>query len=97
VEDRTLTIRQQIAEELRGGFLTAKDISRAVGVTEKDVAGHLAHVEKSLHEGEFVIEPSRCVECGFVFKKRRRLKTPGKCPVCRSEEITETRFGILEK
>lgn len=45
----------------------------------------------------FVVEPSECLKCGFVFKKRDRLKTPGKCPVCKSEEITETRYGVAER
>ncbi len=36
-----LTTRQNIAETLRGGFFTAKEISRAVGVREKEVLDHL--------------------------------------------------------
>lgn len=98
VDERSTTIRQQIAEELRGGAMTAKDISRAVGIPEKEVAGHLEHVSKSCHgDEELRVEPSRCLGCGFVFRKRRRLKTPGRCPVCRSEEITETRFKVSRR
>jgi len=97
------TVRQMISEVLRGQLLTAKDISREVGIKEKEVLEHLPHVARSLghkgpHEGgreeKLVTEPSECLGCGFVFRKRARLKTPGKCPVCRSEEITETRYGI---
>lgn len=94
------TIRQMILEVLATGMLTARDISKAVGVKEKDVLAHLPHVARSVqHSGEveFVVEPSECLSCGFVFRKRDRLKTPGKCPVCRSEEITETRFGVVGK
>ncbi|HLC18263.1 MAG TPA: transcriptional regulator [Thermodesulfobacteriota bacterium] len=97
------TVRQMISEVLRDRMLTAKDISREVGIKEKEVLEHLPHVARSLghkgpHEGgreeKLVTEPSECLGCGFVFRKRARLKTPGKCPVCRSEEITETRYGI---
>jgi len=100
VDHTDLTIRQRITEALKGNMLTAKDISRAVGISEKDVSEHLSHIARSVtNKGDeaFVTEPSRCLECGFVFRKRERLKTPSKCPVCRSEEITETRFGIEVK
>jgi predicted Zn-ribbon and HTH transcriptional regulator len=85
-----------ISDVLEGGALTARDISKAVSVREKEVIEHLPHVARSVGPGRrLVMEPSSCLECGFVFKKRRRFKTPGKCPVCRSEEITETRYGIV--
>lgn len=96
-----LTARQKIIEALKGGMLTAKDISRQVGIKEKEALEHLPHVEKTVsspgaHGGlRFVVEQSKCLECGFAFKKRDRLKTPSRCPVCRSEEITETKFGII--
>jgi len=108
MNEKTLTVRQRIAEALREDMMTARDISRAVGVKEKDVLEHLPHVARTIEgkgggkgggpeEETFVVEPSECLECGFVFKKRDRLKTPGKCPVCRSEEITETMYGIVER
>ncbi len=34
------TVRQRIIEALRGGFLSAKDISKAAGIREKDVREH---------------------------------------------------------
>jgi len=96
-----LTVRQRIIEALKGRFLTAKEISQTVGVKEKEVTEHLPHIAMTLGGDEaafsFVTEPSECLECGFVFRKRERLKTPSKCPVCRSEEITETRFGVKER
>lgn len=96
-----LTDRQRIIESLRGRMLTAREISESVGLKEKDVLEHLPHIAKSLsthgHSGaRLSVEPSECLGCGFVFRKRERLKTPSKCPVCRSEEITETRFGVFE-
>jgi hypothetical protein len=91
------TIRQQILFALRGGLLTAKELSKAVGIREPEVLAHLPHVARSLgRPARFVVEPSACLDCGFVFRKRTRLKTPGKCPVCKSEGVTETRYGVLE-
>ncbi|MBI5454877.1 MAG: transcriptional regulator [Deltaproteobacteria bacterium] len=96
-----LTARQRIIEALKGGMLTAKDISRAVGLKEKDVIDHLPHVAKSIEARKgggvrFIVEPSRCLDCGFVFRKRERLKSPGKCPICKGEGITEARYGIVD-
>ncbi len=45
----------------------------------------------------FVVEQSNCLSCGFEFRKRERLKTPSRCPICSSEEITEMRFGIIKE
>jgi len=68
---------------------------------EKEVQGHLAHIARSVAAAggpeRFVVEPSSCINCGFVFKKRDRLKTPSRCPICASEEITETRFKITQE
>ena len=95
------TVRQRIIEALRGGFLSAKDISNAVGIREKDVREHLIHAARSIHRGQrherLAFEPSKCMSCVFTFRKRERLITPSRCPVCRSEEITETRYGILPR
>jgi hypothetical protein len=75
--------------------VTARDLSRFLGITEKEVYQHLPHVERSLRHGvSLITEPARCLDCGFVFKKRKRFTTPGRCPVCRSEAITPAAYGI---
>jgi len=68
---------------------TARDLSRALGIPEKEVYYHLSHIEKSLRlRGGVIQEPARCLDCGFNFKKRHRLTSPSRCPICRSEAIT---------
>lgn len=99
MDRKDLTARQSIIEAISGRKLTSKEISGAVGIREKDVLEHLDHISRSFHKGRpdgrvFVVEPSECLDCGFVFRKRERLRTPSRCPVCKSEGITETRFGI---
>jgi len=90
------TIRQRIAELLHGEPLTAREISAAVGIREKDVARHLQHIRQSLHGGavRLELEAATCRKCGFVFVKRERLDRPGRCPVCKGESISEPRFAI---
>lgn len=96
-DERGETVRQSIRDALADGALTALEISGAVGIPERDVAGHLASIERGAkHRGErFVVEPARCEGCGFVFKKRERLSTPSRCPACRSERIHPPRFRIV--
>lgn len=78
------------------GGLTAKDLSSRVGISEKDVADHLAHLEKSLKAQGLRLEvlPASCIQCGFTFKERRRFTRPGACPECRSTRIDPPAFRV---
>jgi predicted Zn-ribbon and HTH transcriptional regulator len=90
---RQETLRHEIVALLSDESLTAKQISELVGIQEKDVLEHLEHIKIALH-GELVVVPASCLGCGFSFRKRERLKGPGKCPVCRSERIAEPHFRL---
>lgn len=94
--ERHETIRRHIMSAIEGKALSAKDISAEVGISEKEVYDHLEHIHRSFHHGGgyLVVTPAECQGCGFVFKKRDRLKKPGKCPVCNGESITEPLFTI---
>lgn len=94
--ERQETIRQQIISLLEGNTLSAKDISTDIRVSEKDVYGHLEHIQRTMNKTKynFLIMPSECKKCGFVFRKRDRLRKPGKCPVCRGESIQDPLFSI---
>jgi len=97
--ERQETIRHKIISVLEGQALSAKEISSKVMVPEKEVYEHLEHIQKSLNKRErnLIITPAECKKCSFVFRKRDRLKKPGKCPVCRSELISEPLFSIRKK
>lgn len=79
--------------------VTLNDISRMASVAERDVPHHLAHLDRSLSHGpeELLIDPARCVGCGFVFAKRTRFVRPGQCPDCKARRITLPRFRILPR
>ena len=89
------TIRQDIMDILRDRYCSARDISKLMGLREREVYDHLTHIEKSLHEPQrLIIEPSKCLSCGFVFIKRKRLTMPGRCPVCKKQHITRPIYRI---
>jgi transcriptional regulator len=94
--ERSATVREALEAELRKGPASARDLSTAVGIREKDVAGHLEHVEQSARaRGErLVVEPAGCADCGFRFAGRTRLTKPGSCPECRSTRIDPPLFSL---
>jgi predicted Zn-ribbon and HTH transcriptional regulator len=106
---RSETIRQTIITLLEdqesenhgsgGRPLSALEISGHVGVAEKEVYKHLVHIQRSINKSgdRFQTIPAECRQCGFVFRKRERLKKPGRCPVCRSESIQEPLFSIVKE
>ena len=95
-QSRSQTVRQALAEALRAGPATARDLSKVVGISEHDVSGHLVHLAKSLRSrGEkLVIEPARCLDCGFAFSRRERPARPSHCAGCRGTRLTLPEFSI---
>jgi len=91
-----MTVREELAEALRRAPATAHELSREVGLKEKDVADHLGHLARSLetHGERLAIDPAACIACGFVFSGRERLTRPGACPRCRSTRIDPPVFRI---
>lgn len=90
------TVRAGLRRALREGPATARELSVAVGIREKDVADHLAHLARSLpqHGERLAVEPASCIACGFRFAARTRLERPGACPECRSTRIDPPVFRI---
>lgn len=94
--ERQETVRQNIISVIKGRTLSVREISAEVKASEKEVYSHLEHIQKTVNKKEhnFMVTPAECRKCGFVFRKRDRLKKPGKCPVCNSELIQEPLFSI---
>jgi transcriptional regulator len=86
------TLRQRIREFISQGPRTVREISQEVRLSEKEVLDHLRHIQAG--HGRFEIIPSECYSCGFSFAKRKRPGKPGRCPVCKSERISEPRYVI---
>ncbi len=99
VPPRAVTVRGALEAELSAApetGLTARELSARVGISEKDVAGHLEHLEKSLKAGgaALTVLPAECLACGFVFRDRKRLSRPGSCPECRATRVDPPAFLI---
>jgi transcriptional regulator len=90
------TVRERLREALLEGPASARDLSRALHVSEAEVHDHLPHVERSLRpRGERLVTcPSQCLACGFEFARRERFTRPGRCPRCHSRRLSLPRFRI---
>ena len=91
------TERQRLIGLLTGTRFSSYQLAQLLGIAERQVEDHLEHVVKTLARDpgrRFVLEPSCCQDCGFVFRDRKRLTRPSRCPRCRSETISAPRYGI---
>ncbi|MBI4595741.1 MAG: transcriptional regulator [Candidatus Tectomicrobia bacterium] len=95
-EGEEQTIRQRIISILSDVPISAREISGRAHISEKEVYHHLNHIYRSLSKAlsRLTVKPAECSKCGFVFKKRDRLKKPGRCPLCHSSFIEAPRFSL---
>lgn len=90
------TIRQAIIALISDREMDARELSRELGIKEKEVYEHLAHIQRSMAAkgSKLLVRPSECLGCGYVFKDRRRLTRPGRCPRCRETHLTNPVYRI---
>ncbi|MBW2200014.1 MAG: transcriptional regulator [Deltaproteobacteria bacterium] len=90
------TFRQQMISLLKDQEMSARDLSQVIGIQEKEVYGHLGHVARTVEiQGKkLVIQPFRCLSCGYVFKNRKRFTRPGHCPACRKTHLEVPTYRI---
>lgn len=90
------TIRKQIIDLLEQDDHDVREISKLLGISEKNVHAHFPHIEKTVSSmgKKLVATPPFCIACGYRFKERSRHARPGKCPQCKSERISKPRFTV---
>lgn len=89
------TLRKEIAAAIEREALDLREISQQFRIREREVLDHLRHISRSAHPKRLVMQPAQCQRCGFSFKKRDRLNTPSRCPLCKSESISPPRYQII--
>jgi hypothetical protein len=93
-----VTLRQALKELLQEETLSSLELSQRLSLPEKEVLEHLAHLARAPGPGmKFLITAAVCKHCGFAFKKRERLTTPSRCPICHRESIRRPRFALAKK
>ncbi|MDY6844999.1 MAG: transcriptional regulator [Thermodesulfobacteriota bacterium] len=83
------TRRQYIITQLQQKRYSVYDLAKELRVNVGLILDDLDHIRKSVSSRyKMHIFPSECAECGFMFKKRSRLTTPSRCPICKKERIS---------
>ena len=90
------TIRQQIIGLLSEQPMNGRELSKVLGIREREVYDHLAHIARSVgSQGKrLVIHPFQCLGCGYVFKERTRFTPPGRCPRCKKAHLERPTYSI---
>ena len=89
------TYRQRIIELLSQGSYTPYDLSLETGLSVKDILHHLTHVRKSIRPPyRFLVRPAECLKCDFVFKDRKKLHRPSKCPKCKGTLVQDPSYWV---
>ncbi|MEW5913747.1 MAG: transcriptional regulator [Thermodesulfobacteriota bacterium] len=86
-------MRQTIINLLEQAKHSARDLADILLLTQSEVESHLAHVQRSLKK-RLQVSPAQCRDCGYVFRGRARLDTPGRCPRCRGQRVEGPWFRV---
>ena len=91
------TTRQQIIDLLSIREMDARELSKELGIQEKEVIVHLPHIARSLKSKgrKLNLQPSECLACGYVFEDRSRFTRPGRCPLCKKSHLKSPVFHIV--
>ncbi|NIS59472.1 MAG: transcriptional regulator [Proteobacteria bacterium] len=90
------TIRKRMIILLNKEEMSARDLSQAMGIREKEVYEHLSHIARSVaaQRKKLNIRPFRCLGCGYVFQDRKRFTRPSRCPRCKRSHIQEATYRV---
>ena len=96
MSDLSGTPRQRIEALISERARDAGSLSRELSLKQREVENHLKHIESSskARGKKFLVHPSRCLSCEFIFKGRERSTKPSRCPKCKNEQTSLPAFEI---
>ena len=89
--------REEIIRILEDEEKSAQDLANSYETTLQDILEDLEHIRLSIKPRQLRMDPPLCRKCGFIFKERSRVKSPSRCPRCKSEWIQAPLFKITTK
>lgn len=87
------TTRERIADRLGEQALSATALAAEFGLSTTAALEHVEHVAASLSDGELLVAPPECRDCGFA-DFDDRVNVPSRCPDCHSEDVAPPAFRI---
>jgi len=96
-ETPSQTVRQKIVLLLNDKEMTAREISQAVSIREREVYEHLPHIALSAlaQKRKLAVLPFRCMSCGYVFEQRKRFTRPSRCPRCKKTHLETPVYRLV--
>ncbi|MGD2127015.1 MAG: transcriptional regulator [Desulfobacteraceae bacterium] len=96
-EEYPQTVRQRMTALLQEKEMTARELSQALRIREKEVYDHLSHIARSAaaRSKKLSVLPFQCLACGYVFEERKRFTRPGRCPRCKKSHLQVPRYRLL--
>jgi predicted Zn-ribbon and HTH transcriptional regulator len=92
-----MTVRKAIIALLSEKKMSLRDIALYFRITPKEVSEDLLHIGQSTYpKQELRMEIPVCRTCGYMFKDRKKITRPSRCPKCKKEAITEPKFWIVD-
>ena len=88
------TRRQEIIKRLEECPVSPFHLANELSIPMKEFFEDLSHIRATIRPRRIGMVPASCRHCGFVFRERSRIKTPTRCPKCRSEWIEEEKLYI---
>jgi hypothetical protein len=76
---------------------TAREISQAIGIREREVYEHLPHIARSAtaQKRKLVVLPFACMSCRYVFEERTRFTRPSRCPRCKKTHLETPVYSLI--
>jgi len=96
-QSHSQTIRQKMFLLLNEKDMTAREISQAIGIREREVYEHLPHIARSAaaQKRKVTVLPFGCMSCGYVFEERSRFTRPSRCPRCRKTHLETPVYRLV--
>src|SRR5512137_1280713 len=96
-QSHSQTIRQRMFLLLNEKEMTAREISQAIGIREREVYEHLPHIARSAtaQKRKLVVLPFDCMSCGYVFERRKRFTRPSRCPQCKKTNLETPVYRLV--
>jgi hypothetical protein len=96
-QGRFQTIRRKMLALLNEKEMTAREISQAIGIREREVYEHLPHIGRSAaaQKRKLVVLPFGCMSCDYVFEERTRFTRPSRCPRCKKTHVETPVYRLV--
>ena len=95
MRETSQTTREQIADRLREGPLSASALAREFEIRTPEALQHVEHISRSLADTDeqLLVAPPECRACGFD-NFDDLINRPSRCPDCKNESVDEPAFQI---